>query len=533
MTYNNHTIKRAYGCDGRLVWRKQGGEGYENQYLTVIPRGDGTMYWFGMSFGTRCYYSMDSGLTWSKLDETINVSEGQKIMLKKEWYEDKYKIALPSGQLKLTTNYDIEGNIMSMVYSDDFYEKTDLSGKDRAFTSFLKPNMVRIEGELMPVVYGPVNAENLVLPATTLSSGCYSNMFQGCEMLEKAPKELPAMELTPACYSEMFENCSNLTKAPFLPANILVGVDTSIDSGCYNHMFLGCRKLNEITCLATNQETSSLPANYLMHHWVAGVAETGTFYKYPGSRWRVSDKNGNSIPVGWTVKDYNPQPTFTGKWLATYNSGRSVSGECDSTSAITKYEVSTDSLLQIEIGECVTNICGGAFEYSSYLTGVTVGNNVKIIGDVAFGYCNNLLSVDLPATMTNIGEAAFTSCKKLSAITIPYGVTSIERQTFNECEKLQSVDIPDSVASINFRAFFWCLSLVSVKIGSGVTSIAESAFQGCTGLTSITVLATTPPTLGGTPFANTGNAPIYVPASSVELYKNQWAGYASRIQPIQ
>ena len=51
----------------------------------------------------------------------------------------------------------------------------------------------------------------LVLPATTLQEGCYDNMFSGCKGIEKAP-ELPAPKLEKDCYREMFEGCVNLKK---------------------------------------------------------------------------------------------------------------------------------------------------------------------------------------------------------------------------------------------------------------------------------------------------------------------------------
>ena len=48
-------------------------------------------------------------------------------------------------------------------------------------------------------------------------------------------------------------------------------------------------------------------------------------------------------------------------------------------------------------------------------------------------------------------------------------------------------------------------------------------------LTSVTIEAETPPSLGSDAFSNTKNCPIYVPCSSVDVYKNRWSDYASRI----
>ena len=73
------------------------------------------------------------------------------------------------------------------------------------------------------------------LPATTLASSCYSNMFYGCTSLTSAP-ELPATTLASSCYSSMFNGCTSLTSAPELPA------ETMVDS-CYASMFNGCTSL--------------------------------------------------------------------------------------------------------------------------------------------------------------------------------------------------------------------------------------------------------------------------------------------------
>ena len=51
------------------------------------------------------------------------------------------------------------------------------------------------------------------LPATTLASNCYSNMFNNCTSLTQAPA-LPATTLANSCYGAMFFRCSSLTQAP-------------------------------------------------------------------------------------------------------------------------------------------------------------------------------------------------------------------------------------------------------------------------------------------------------------------------------
>ena len=81
-----------------------------------------------------------------------------------------------------------------------------------------------------------ISAENLQLPATTLTDFCYSFMFNGCTSLTTAPSILPATTLASECYFEMFYGCTSLTTAPELPA-------TTLASGCYFEMFYDCTSL--------------------------------------------------------------------------------------------------------------------------------------------------------------------------------------------------------------------------------------------------------------------------------------------------
>ena len=68
----------------------------------------------------------------------------------------------------------------------------------------------------------------------------------------------------------MFYKCTSLTTAPDLPARTLA-------SSSYENMFYGCTSLNYVKCLATSIYIST---TICTKNWLSGVASTGTFVKY-------------------------------------------------------------------------------------------------------------------------------------------------------------------------------------------------------------------------------------------------------------
>ena len=122
-------------------------------------------------------------------------------------------------------------------------------------------------------------------------------------------------------------------------------------------------------------------------------------------------------------------------------------------------------------------------ELRSFITSVTIGEGVTVIGDYAFYGCTGLTSVTIPNSVTRIGERAFSGCSGLTSVTIPNSVTTIDDQTFAYCSGLTSVTIPESVRIIDRCAFSYCTGMTSVTIPASVTTIGERAFCRCTNLT--------------------------------------------------
>ena len=208
----------------------------------------------------------------------------------------------------ITTSNDVYvyGNVLSMAYGvgGGYAEKTDLTGCGYGILGFLF--CLGPEGsELNPTIKNHPT-KDIVLPATTLSDGCYCWMFSGCSNLTRGP-QLPATTLAEDCYHRMFEY-TGLVMAPELPATTLVGQ-------CYGGMFDHCANLRYVKCLATTISDTSHGDDATTDCWMASVAPTGTFIKDDAADWSVktrTDEALNGIPEGWTVKnssDFDPYAT--------------------------------------------------------------------------------------------------------------------------------------------------------------------------------------------------------------------------------
>lgn len=262
------------------------------------------------------YYSLDDGDTWSSVTMTqggtksiATINTGDKILFKStntnlgaDW--DKY------NRFNGSKNFKVYGNIMSLLYGDDFVSNTEFAnGSSNNFVGLFKSTTT------------VVDASNLILPSTTVYSNSYNGTFRDCANLVYAPK-LPAINLNgKGCYASMFEGCINLIEAPELSATTLseecyarmfcmsrsaklttpamtkspLLPAATLATNSYKEMFKGNGNLVEITCLATNVASNT-------SDWVANISSTGTFKKNANmSSWTTGT---SGIPSGWTVVDY-------------------------------------------------------------------------------------------------------------------------------------------------------------------------------------------------------------------------------------
>ena len=90
-----------------------------------------------------------------------------------------------------------------------------------------------------------------------------------------------------------------------------------------------------------------------------------------------------------------------------------------------------------------------AFAGSTYLTSLTLYDDIQTIGNFAFVGSTSLKTVTLPKNLTSIGEYAFADCSELKSITIPEKVKTINPKTFADCSKLEYIILPAGLTTFD------------------------------------------------------------------------------------
>ena len=283
------------------------------------------------------------GRTWTHTDNTseavtidVQVASGEKVYWRGEGI--KYgTYAQPSttanSTFSSTANFDASGNIMSLLFGENFVGVTAFSSSSTFAFAGLFANNRKLK-----------SIEELSMPATILANACYASTFNSCSSLTGMMRELPATALPQSCYYMMFRICSSITSTPSITINSTNGgyqmlyiferctslTDASniiinavgesscassfsgcsaltatpllnvsrLAKGCFNITFQNCSSLTYVKCLATD-----ISATNCLNNWLSGVSSTGTFIQAEGVTW---PRGASGIPTNWTIETQTP-----------------------------------------------------------------------------------------------------------------------------------------------------------------------------------------------------------------------------------
>ena len=180
----------------------------------------------------------------------INILPHSKLYLRAEissWASST--MSNSSNSINVDKAYSIGGNILSLLYGEEFSGQTEF--KNDSANAFIA--LFRDDGNL-------IDASSLQLNAKLVPLNAYDSMFTNCTSLESAP--------------------------------IIKG--QTLRNGSCSILFKDCPKINRIECHATN------PSTQQFNNWVQNVALNGTFIKKRGVEWPTGT---SGIPIGWTVEE--------------------------------------------------------------------------------------------------------------------------------------------------------------------------------------------------------------------------------------
>lgn len=201
--------------------------------------------------------------------------------------------------------YNLKGNLMSIYNYNDFRENKTIATRYCFYFIF----------ESNTAIY---DTSNFVMPATTISEGCYGYFFRGCTSMIKTPKVIPALHIPYLACAAVFGRCYNITEGPVFNCtsveNLAFGhydnymgcfqsctslqkapvlKPATLYDNSYGNLFRDCTSLTEITVWATDFTSTSFSS------WVRGITRTDGIIKCK-SRSLPSGVDG--IPNGWTIQ---------------------------------------------------------------------------------------------------------------------------------------------------------------------------------------------------------------------------------------
>ncbi|MCQ2113622.1 MAG: leucine-rich repeat domain-containing protein [Bacteroidaceae bacterium] len=431
-------------------------------------------------------YSLD-GTNWGSHENPQNVEYGTQIDLSatsnlyiragqdgtagtNDHISENYSIVSSSARyisISSTNDVSASGNIMSLLYGEDFDGKFELTAK-HTFAGLFAGSSTTKNTTLKDV-------SKLKLPATTLSNGCYFDMFN---------------------------YCSNITSSPYLPATELI-------TDCYYSMFANCSKLSKV-------EVAFKEWSDATKYWMNSVSSSGEFI-CPEGLADPPSRGGNTVPNTWriTKKSSGPQYlcltakedgaitlTKTGEFTITpaleYSKDGTEWTNVTFGSAIT---VANEELLYIRAGQD-----GTAGTNSTFNEALDKYISISSTGDIAASGCIMSLFNGDEAVFEDITEVPafafcnlFAGCTTLSNISkLRMSVTTLAEHCFNGMFSNTGIaTIPATLLPATTLAegcyedmFRDCESLTTVPTGLLPATTLQSycytgMFEGCTELTSI------------------------------------------------
>lgn len=197
------------------------------------------------------------------------------------------------------------GDYRTITSSNDYYNKFSIGvGNKDPHGNTVSPDQIaafmtnwrnhynglgfKVYGNIMSLI-DATNFANLTEFASG-NNGNLKNLFTRMPIIDVSDLFMPATTLPTACYANMFKN-TFIDASPILYA-------TTLSNLSYQGLFDGCGLLASVRCMALNIGTDYTT------NWMRD-AGTGTFYKNPQLNTASISRDANGVPDGWVIQDLN------------------------------------------------------------------------------------------------------------------------------------------------------------------------------------------------------------------------------------
>lgn len=236
--------------------KQPGGNPYDKylrQYLTfeALEAGTFSLYLYKGCSDMAVSYSVNDGI-WVDTTHIYNSSTntittpslnvGDKVIWKCVSSDGSFGNAYQKTALFSSTGTcNIYGNILSLIYGDNFIGKDSIADGFQTFRQIFQTGLKC------------VSSENLIIPISVIKQYVCTSMFQNNTVVQKGP----------------------------------VFISEDIQANALYTCFDGCTSLSSMTILADSVNSSQ-------SNWVRNVPSGGVLNKKKGTTW-------NLLPTGWTI----------------------------------------------------------------------------------------------------------------------------------------------------------------------------------------------------------------------------------------
>ena len=496
-TLNDTVVLAEYPGDVHYEWDMM-----QSQPLTFKPKTSGYFSFSGTSSAGIGYMivpdSADTfvGLTAQTLNGSVYVKNDEKIY----WYfhADAHVAGSPLGTFSSSTEFDISGNLASLVYATNFiageyegnwypYDNYPSGKASTYFNDYFKYLFKGCKVVNSFDLYNSCQKSNTSYSLT----GVYYGMFQDCTLLKTTSKNLSTDSYGSGTCQYMYANCTSLKKASIkkLYTSTAVNACYGMYSGCtsletaevpkigtlsldysyntYSYMFDGCVNLRKVTTYFSEEPKSGLTTN-----WLRNVAPAGVYVRPSGLTW---DSIGvHSVPEGWTMVDSNGNvvPHYKDMYITLQPS---QSGTFSYRNASTKYSLDSGATWTTLASDTSTPTvsAGSKIMFKANLT----SNSGGFSSTVPFKAFGNVLSLKYGDNFSGKTEIN-SSTGGLSDLFQGASITSAEYLL-----------LPSTInVASGFSRMFWACSSLTKAPKLPASAVTEyccyEMFAGCTGLTA-------------------------------------------------